>query len=85
MKSALNLALEALNLAAECGGELDHDTYVEAQQKLQALVDDVVKYDRKMDSEERVPEGDDYNELLSLLGLETAESQVAIASVPAQA
>ncbi|CAI9912066.1 TPA: hypothetical protein MXR76_005361 [Pseudomonas aeruginosa] len=79
MKSAIKLALEALELAAECGGELDHDIYVEAQQKLQAMADDVVKYDRKMDSEERAPDGHDYNELLSVLGLATAESQAAVA------
>lgn len=33
--TALNLALEALTLAAECGGEIDHDIYVEAKQKLE--------------------------------------------------
>jgi hypothetical protein len=79
MKSALKLALEALNLAAECGGELDLDTYEEAKRKLQAMVDDIVKYDRKLDSDERVPQGDDYNELLSLLDLATADSQAAVA------
>ncbi|MEW5511916.1 hypothetical protein ABGT16_04785 [Pseudomonas asiatica] len=77
MKSALKLALEALDLAAECGGELDLDTYVEAKQKLQAMVDDIVMYDRKLDSDERVPQGDDYNELLSLLDLATPDSQAA--------
>lgn len=79
MKSALKLALEALNLAVECGGGLDIDTYVEAKQKLQAMVDNIVRYDRKLDSDERVPQGDDYNELLSLLDLATPDSQAAAA------
>lgn len=79
MKSAIKLALEALVLAAECGVELDHEIYVEAQQKLQAMADGVVKYDRKLNSDERAPDGHDYNELLSALGLATAESQADIA------
>lgn len=66
-QSALKLVFEALNLAAESGGELDHGVYVEAKQKLQALVDSIVKYDQEVDSEERSPDGNDYNELLSLL------------------
>jgi hypothetical protein len=60
------LALEALNLAAECGGELHQKIYEEAKEKLQALVDEVAEYDSKMDRDERAPEGDDYNELLSI-------------------
>lgn len=65
--TALSLALEALNLAAECGGELHLEIYAEAKKQLQELVDTFVEYDLKMNNEERVPEGDDYNELLSIL------------------
>ncbi|KZN20539.1 MULTISPECIES: hypothetical protein [Pseudomonas] len=68
-KSALKLALEALTLAAECGGDADHAIYVEAKQKLQALVDEVLEFDATMDREERSPEGDDYNSLLSIIEL----------------
>lgn len=77
MKTVLKLALEALELAVECGGELDRSTYLEAQRELQAAVDEVVRYDRKMNAEERAPDGSDYNELLSMLGLGTDESQAA--------
>ncbi|EMO9521303.1 hypothetical protein ACR3H8_33415 [Pseudomonas aeruginosa] len=65
--TALNLALEALTLAAECGGEIDHDIYVEAKQKLEKVVQQVVAYGVAMDSAERPPEGNDYNRLLSIL------------------
>ncbi|MCW4647301.1 hypothetical protein [Pseudomonas aeruginosa] len=65
--TALNFALEALTLAAECGGEIDHDIYVEAKQKLEKVVQQVVAYGVAMDSAERPPEGNDYNRLLSIL------------------
>ncbi|MCR3806935.1 hypothetical protein K3Z95_01590 [Pseudomonas aeruginosa] len=65
--TALNLALEALTLAAECGGEIDHDIYVEAKQKLEKVVQQIVAYGVAMDSAERPPEGNDYNRLLSIL------------------
>ncbi|HGN3115166.1 TPA: hypothetical protein ACKRQV_001250 [Pseudomonas aeruginosa] len=81
MSTALKLALEALKLAAECGGELDQDDYREAHQKLQEMVDSVVEHDREMDRQERVPDGDDYNTLLALLGLGTSQRQDAVATV----
>lgn len=81
MSSALKLALEALKLAVDCGGDLDHEHYLEAHQQLQAMVDAVVQHDREMDRQERSPEGDDYNTLLSILGLGTTECQDALSSV----
>lgn len=68
--TALNLALEALNLAAEIGGEQDRKVFVDAQQKLQGLINEVAQFDSKMNTEERVPEGDDYNQLVSLLEIQ---------------
>ncbi|KZN20572.1 MULTISPECIES: hypothetical protein [Pseudomonas] len=68
--TALNLALEALDLAAEIGGEIDRKVFVEAKQKLQGLIDVVAAFDSKMNSEERVPEGDDYNQLVSVLEIQ---------------
>lgn len=65
--TALKLALEALTLAVECGGEIDRDIYVEAKQKLEKMVQQVVAYGVAMDSAERPPEGDDYNQLRSIL------------------
>lgn len=68
--TALNLALEALNLAAECGGELDRQVFADAKQKLQELIDEVAAFDLKMSTDERVPEGDDYNQLVSILEIQ---------------
>ncbi|MPQ69494.1 hypothetical protein [Pseudomonas sp. MWU12-2323] len=66
-QSALKLIFDALDMVAQCGGKLDHGVCVEAKQRLEALVDDIVKYDQKMGRDERTPDGNDYNELLSLL------------------
>jgi hypothetical protein len=68
--TALNLALEALKLAADCGSELDHKVYVDAKRKLQELIDSLIAFDSEMNNEERVPEGDDYNQLVSLLEIQ---------------
>jgi hypothetical protein len=68
-QTALNQAIEALNLAAECGGELHLGVYAEAKQKLEAMVRAVVECGVKMDSDERAPEGDDYNQLMSILAI----------------
>lgn len=68
-QTALNQALEALSLAAECGGELHLGVYAEAKQNLEAMVRAVVEYGAKMDGDERAPEGDDYNQLLSILAI----------------
>lgn len=75
MSSALKIALESLKIAAECGGEIDKDDYLEAYQALQGMIDSVVEHDREMDRQERSPDGDDYNTLLALLGLSTVQSQ----------
>lgn len=68
-KTTLQLALDALKLAAECGGELDREVYLEATGKLEEMVREVNEYNAKMDRDERAPEGDDYNNLLSILEL----------------
>jgi len=69
-ESALKLALEALALAVECGGELDRDIYIEAKQSLEKMVQEVVAYDLAMSSDERPPQGGDYNHLLSILEIQ---------------
>jgi hypothetical protein len=85
MKNAIKNALEALLLGSECGGEMDQPIFSEAAVGLQALMDDIRAYDRKMTDEERVPTGDDYNELLMmLLRLDAeAESNAVPVAVPA--
>jgi len=69
VKSALQLALDALELASTDGAENDLDYYVEAHQSLKALVASISNGFHKMNYEERPPMGDDYNELLEQLGL----------------
>lgn len=66
-QTALNRALEALTLAAECGGELDHEIYVEAHQNLAAVISAVAAIDATLSAADRVPEGDDYSKLLAIL------------------
>lgn len=66
-ETALQLALEALTLAVDSGGELDHEIYVEAKQKLEGLVGQVAAFSAKVESAGRSPEGDDYKRLLSIL------------------
>jgi hypothetical protein len=66
-QTALNHAVEALNLAIECGGEIDREIFVVAKQKLEAMVHAVVEYGAKMDRDERAPDGDDYNQLIAIL------------------
>ncbi|AJY53193.1 hypothetical protein [Halomonas sp. KO116] len=68
-KSALQLALDALELASTDGAELDRDYYLEAHQSLKELVANISNGYHTMNYEERPPMGDDYNELLEQLGL----------------
>lgn len=75
VETALNQALEALTLAAESGGELDRDIYVEARRKLEIMMQAVVSYDAKIGSEDRPPEGDDYNQLLAILEIEVGATK----------
>lgn len=69
-KSALSLALEALDLGAECGGENDQEIYLEAKQKLENVIRMLVEHDAEMVRAERSPDGDDYNRLRSILEIE---------------
>lgn len=66
----LELALEALKLAAECGGENDLDIYLKAKQALEEVMQAVLSYDAGMNSAERPPEGEDYNRLLAILEIQ---------------
>lgn len=70
MKNALNNAVEALALAVECGGELDQKTFVAALADLKAMLSAVQSYDRSLNDRGIAPDGNNYNELLSLIGVE---------------
>lgn len=79
-QSALKLVSEALDLAVECGGDLDHDFYAEAKRQFKALVDSITKYDQTLNHDERSPDGNDYNELLALLGLDLPQQAIGEAA-----
>lgn len=66
-RTALELTLEALELASECGGEIDREIYLNAKQALEGMIQEVVAYDTAMCSAERAPDGEDYNRLLSII------------------
>lgn len=64
---ALGVAIEALALAKECGGEIDLATYAQAWSALSKLRDDIELYDADLSRNERAPTGDDYNRLIERL------------------
>jgi len=69
MKSAINSAIEALEVAAECGGEIDLQMYQERLDELKKLRELILQYDKHLNEAGKAPDGDDYNALLSLTGL----------------
>jgi hypothetical protein len=76
-KSAFDAAIDALQLASECGGELDLPVYRDALKGLRKLRDGMLAYDQRLDDAESAPTGDDYNELLALSGLVMPASERA--------
>jgi hypothetical protein len=69
MSQPIAIALEALALAKECGGELDLDFYARTHQELSNLIETVRSHDRNIMSAEASPTGADYEHLMQLLGL----------------
>ncbi|TXI82989.1 MAG: hypothetical protein E6Q40_11695 [Cupriavidus sp.] len=70
-------AIDALKLAKErCGGP-ERETFEKAFNGLVTLRDQILKHDAKLNDDEVAPTGDDYNEILSMLGL-AASQQLAI-------
>jgi hypothetical protein len=65
----IDRAIAALKLAAECGGELDRAEYKGACDGLVRIRDAVVAYDNRLNTTEISPTGDDYNNVMSTLGL----------------
>lgn len=66
---AFSLAVEALQLAKECGGELDHEIYKEAYAAMVDLRARLLAYDAKLNATEQAPTGSDYNNIFDLLGV----------------
>ncbi|MDG1580881.1 hypothetical protein [Pseudomonas sp. GOM6] len=69
MKSAINSAIEALEVAAESGGEIDLQMYQERLDELKQFRDEILQYDKRLNEAGKAPDGDDYNALMSLTGL----------------
>lgn len=67
--TGINRAIAALKLAAECGGELDRAEYLAAYEGLERIRDAAVAIDNRLNAIETAPSGDDYNDLMSALGL----------------
>jgi hypothetical protein len=73
-KSVLCLAIEALALATTAGNakDLNQEVFSQAHTALVKCRDAIVEHDGQLDWREIPPTGDDYNWLLSLLGVHQA-------------
>lgn len=84
MNTPIKKALDALALARECGGELDLQYYSESHAALDHVVQAARAYDASLNAAEQPPTGEDYEHIMSLLGLRTRDSiddpEVAIAA-----
>jgi hypothetical protein len=69
MKETIELALEALSVAKDCGGELDLDFYADAHKRLQSAVLAIREHDTRLNDAGRSPEGSDYEFVMQVLGL----------------
>lgn len=77
MNNALANAVEALELAVESGGELDHQIYADSLAGLKKLLVDIAAHDQKLTELEQAPTGDDYNVIIeSLVGLEELVAKI---------
>lgn len=72
MHTPLDNAIAALAIAKQCGGELDTAHYEKAHSDLVQMREAIIVHDQRLNDEGKAPEGDDYNALLSILGLPTA-------------
>lgn len=66
----LKTAIEALRLAAECGGDLDKPFYKDALAGLIRVNSQVLAYDASLNAREEAPTGSDFNEVFGMLGLD---------------
>ncbi len=73
----LNEAFAALKLAKESNDEHNRGTFEKAFEGLVALRGRILRYDQKLNDDEVAPTGDDYNEVIEMLGL-AASQQVRI-------
>lgn len=80
MKNPLDNAIQALELASQCGGELDLEIYAKAHQELVAMRNAILTHNHQRNEKIQAPDGKDYNKLWSLLGLQREPGTVATES-----
>ncbi len=66
-KSPIGVAIEALEVAVESGGELDRDIYLKALDGLKKMMAIILAHDKNLDDNAICPTGDDYNEIHALI------------------
>lgn len=74
-KTTIVQAVEALALAAECGGENDQPYYEETHRAMQQLIQKIIAFDKKLNDREVAPTGNDYNALIEILGISCEDYQ----------
>lgn len=83
MNKALTVVSEALNLAVECGGELDHEIYVTARNSFEQLTQSVRDVIDAVRGRGGLASPADFEKLVGLLGFPAGGEQSA--TVPEQA
>lgn len=83
MNKALTVVSEALNLAVECGGELDHEIYVTARNSFEQLTQSVRDVIDAVRGRGGLASPADFEKLVGLLGFPAGGDQSA--TVPEQA
>ena len=65
--STIQDAISWLKAAGENSRSVDQAAYQKAAKDLEMLFNAALKYDSKLDQDEKAPTGDDYNELFSIV------------------
>lgn len=69
MLKPIEVALQALEVAKECGGELDLQMYAQAHKALASAVAELRRHDQTLTDAEASPTGADYEHIMQLLGM----------------
>lgn len=85
MNKALTVVSEALNLAVECGGELDHEIYVTARNSFEQLTQSVHDVIDAVRGRGGLASPADFEKLVSLLGFPAGGEQAAMVAEQASA
>jgi hypothetical protein len=74
VKDLVERAQAELHTFGRVGSQTSSDLLVEVI-KLRDVIQSIRSYDSKLDADERAPTGDDYNELISIVGKERTNAQ----------